>query len=439
MPIVRPFRALLYDPAVVGPIGSVVAPPYDVIGAEEQRRLYEASLYNVVRLDLARESDRYGSAAASFAQWRESGALVRDAQPAFYLYAQHYALESGETRERFGFFTRLHLEDFASGKVLPHEKTLASAKADRLALQRACGANLSSIFGLYTAPGFALADAAANVVREAPWADFTDAAGVRHRVWRLLDAALQRELERLLGDRTVFIADGHHRYETALRYRDEMREKTGQSDRDRPFDGAQDRPFDYVLAYLVNMDEPGLVVLPTHRLLRELALPIHAFLERLRSMFRVEEIPRSRGAAALREKLDPAPGERRIGLALRGHASWHVLATRDGDNDARLDGSTPLRRLDVTLLHGLVLEAPRGILQLDAHHEAEAGRLVYTKDANEALARVDSGEFAVSFLLNATRVAEVRAVSEAHETMPEKSTYFYPKIATGLVFNSLED
>ena len=439
MPIVRPFRALLYDPAVVGSIGAVVAPPYDVIGADEQSRLYEASPYNVVRLDLARESDRYGSAAATFAQWREHGALRRDPEPAFYVYAQRYALDGGETRERFGFFTRLHLEDFASGKVLPHEKTLASAKADRLALQRACRANLSSIFGVYTAAQFSLAETAANVIRETPWTDFSDAAGVRHRLWRATDPQLQRELERLLADRTVYIADGHHRYETALRYRDEMRAQTGKTYGDQPFDGAPDRPFDYVLAYLVNMEEPGLVVLPTHRMLRELPLPAHTFLERLRSIFRIEEIPRSRGAATLREKLAPTPGERRIGLALRGHASWHVLATRDGENDARLEGSTPLRRLDVTLLHGLVLEAPRGILQLDAHHEAEAGRLVYTKDASEALARVDSGEFAASFLLNATRVAEVRAVSEAHETMPEKSTYFYPKIATGLVFNSLED
>jgi uncharacterized protein (DUF1015 family) len=438
MPIVRPFRALLYDPAVVGPIESVVAPPYDVIGRDEQNRLYEASPYNVVRLDLARDSDRYGAASNTFAQWRARGALAHDPQPAFYVYAQRHRLKSGEQHERFGFFCRLHLEEFASGKVLPHEKTLASAKADRLALQRACRANLSSIFGLYTAPGFSLAEAARDALRAAPWTDFTDAAGVRHRLWRMTDDADRETLERLLADRSVYIADGHHRYETALRYRDEMRAETGREGGEEPFDGAQDRPFDYVLAYLVNMDEPGLVVLPTHRMLRELAIPSADFVERLRACFEIEEIARDRGADALFERLQSRPGERRIGLVLRGGAGWFVLAARDGDNDPRLDGSTALRRLDVTLLHGLVLEGPRSILRLDAHHEAEAGRLVYTKDGDEAVARVASGEFAASFLLNATRVDEVRAVSEAGETMPEKSTYFYPKIATGLVFNSLE-
>jgi uncharacterized protein (DUF1015 family) len=148
MAIVRPFRALRYDPTIVGSIASVVAPPYDVIDRSEQSRLYEASPYNVIRLDLSRDSDRYGSASRTFAQWRERGVLVRDREPAFYLYAQRHRLRSGEEHERFGFFARLRLEEFASGKVLPHEMTLASAKADRLALQRACRANLSSIFGI---------------------------------------------------------------------------------------------------------------------------------------------------------------------------------------------------------------------------------------------------------------------------------------------------
>ncbi len=431
MPLVRPFRGLLYDPAVVGPLESVVAPPYDVIGREEQDRLYEASPYNVIRLDLARESDRYGVASRTFAEWRERGVLARDREPAFYLYAQRHRWKSAEEHERYGFFTRLRLEEFSSGKVLPHERTLASAKADRLALQRACRANLSSIFGLYSAPGFSLAETARGVIERPPWADFTDRAGVRHRLWRLTDPAVQRALEERLERRTVYIADGHHRYETALRYRREMQEETGRR--------GGEEPFDYLLAYLVNMDEPGLVVLPTHRLLRRLPIAATALLERLRACFRVEPVARSAGRRAFFERLRPrAAGERRIGAALRGEDSWFVLVTRDGDNDARLEGSTALRRLDVTLLHGLVLEGVTSLLGLDAHREAEAGRLVYTKDDDEAVEGVESGEFAAAFLLNATRVDEVRAVSEAGETMPEKSTYFYPKIATGLVFHSLE-
>src|ERR1051326_5381590 len=332
MAIVRPFRGLLYDSAVAGPLGSLVAPPYDVIGREEQARLYERSPYNVVRLDLARESDRYGAASRTFAEWRERGVLARDRDPAFYLYAQNHRSKSGGEHERFGFFARLRLEEFASGIVLPHEKTLASAKADRLALQRACRANLSSIFGLYTAPGFSLAAGARDALRAAPWADFTDAAGVRHRLWRMTGGAEREMLERLLADRSVYIADGHHRYETALRYRDEMRAETARRGAEEPFDGAQDRPFDYVLACLVNMDEPGLVVLPTHRMLRELAIPSADFVERLHACFQVEEIARDRGADALFERLQPRPGERRIGLVLRGGAGGFVLAARDGDN-----------------------------------------------------------------------------------------------------------
>jgi len=431
MASVRPFRGLRYDPTVVGSISSVVAPPYDVIGSEEQERLYRASAYNVVRLDLARDRDRYAAASRTFAEWRERGVLVRDREPSFYVYSQRPRLRSGGEPERFGFFARLHLEEFASGRVLPHEKTLASPKADRLALQRACGANLSSIFGLYSSPGFSLATLAARTLRASPWADFEDGAAVRHRFWPLVDADVQEALRRQLESRTVYIADGHHRYETALRYRDERREETGLRS------GLE--PFDYVLAFLVNMDEPGLVVLPTHRLLRDLPMKPAELVERLRGCFHLEEVPRAAGAQGLVERMRPAAGERRIGVVLRGAPRFFVLVARDGDNDARLSGSTALRRLDVTLLHGLVLEGEASILGLDAHREAEAGRWSYTKDEDEAVARVESGEMAAAFLLNATRVDEVRAVSEAGETMPEKSTYFYPKIATGLVFNPLED
>ena len=431
MAIVRPFRGLFYDPAVVGSIASVVAPPYDVIGGDEQRRLYDASPYNVIRLDLSRDSDRYGSASRTFAEWRERGVLVRDREPAFYLYAQRHRLRGGEEHERVGFFARLRLEEFSSGKVLPHEKTLASPKADRLALQRACRANLSSIFGLYASPVFSLADAAAQTIHGPARADFEDAAAVRHRFWSIADAGLRRMLQDELERRTVYIADGHHRYETALRYRDELAAESGRR--------SGEEPFDYVLAYLVNMTEPGLVVLPTHRILRELPIEPADLVSRLREYFRVEEVARSGEARGLVDRMRPAPGERRIGVVLRAEPSFFVLVARDGDNDARLSGSTALRRLDVTLLHGLVLEGARSILRLDAHREAEAGRWAYTKDEDEAVARVESGEMAAAFLLNATRVDEVRAVSEAGEVMPEKSTYFYPKIATGLVFNPLED
>jgi uncharacterized protein (DUF1015 family) len=426
MPEIKPFRAIRYDPAVVGDIGSVIAPPYDVISHAEQDRLYERSPFNVVRIDLARDADRYASAKATWEDWLRRGVLRPDDEPGFYAYAQRHSLKSGETLERIGFFARLHIEEFATGKVRPHEKTLASAKQDRLELQRACRANLSPIFGLYVEKGATLRDRIEKTLAKPPLHSLRDALGIENRLWRVTDAAAIRALESALAERTVYIADGHHRYETALRYRDEMRAETGQRD------GRQ--PFDWVLAYLCNAMEPGLAVLPTHRLLRTIAVEPGDLVAELAKLFTVEEhADRGRFLDALHTV---APGTRRLGLVLHDRAGFVVLETKDGTHDSRLSGSTPLRRLDVTLLHGLVLEP---ILGVDVHAAAERGDLAYVKDDDEAIDRVASGEFAAAFLLNATRVEEVFAVAEEGETMPEKSTYFYPKLPSGLVFNPLGD
>lgn len=432
MPIVRPFRGILYDPHVVGTLDRVVAPPYDVISPEEQAELYEASDWNVIRLDLSREADRYGSSAGLYRKWQEEGALRRDPTAAFYVYVQDFELDDGRSCERWGFFGRLHLEELSSRKILPHEKTLGGPKADRLALQRACGANLSSIFGFYSAPGFRLEDAVRGALAAKPFVDITDTAGVRHRSWRVTDPKVCETLSAVLEDRTVYIADGHHRYETALRYRDERREETGRT--------GGDEPFDYVLAFLANGEEPGLVVLPTHRVFRELPIGAAAVAAGLAERFRVRDIPCSEGVGALLEAVRGAgEGERRIGVSLRDHDHFLVLSAKDGEHDEKLSGPTALRRLDVSLLHGLVIEGPQSVLGLDAHDEAEAGRLVYVKGDRDAVRMVESGEAAVAFLLNATRLDEVRAVCESGEAMPEKSTYFFPKLLTGLIFNSVED
>ncbi|MGH7806207.1 MAG: DUF1015 domain-containing protein, partial [Candidatus Binatia bacterium] len=372
MPEIKPFRAIRYDPAVVGDIGSVIAPPYDVISQVEQDRLYERSPFNVVRIDLARDADRYTAAKATWEDWLRRGVLRRDDAPAFYAYAQRHSLKSGETLERIGFFARLHVEDFASGKVRPHERTLASAKQDRLELQRACRANLSPIFGLYVEKGATLRDRIQKTLAAPPLHSLHDALGIENRLWCVTDAAAIRALEAALAERTVYIADGHHRYETALRYRDEMRAETGKRD------GRQ--PFDWVLAYLCNAVEPGLAVLPTHRLLRTIALEPGDFLAALAALFTVlEHTDRGAFLAALH---DVAPGTRRIGLALHDRAPFVVLEAKDGAHDARLVGSAPLRRLDVTLLHGLVLEP---ILGIEAHTAAERGDLAYVKDDDEAI------------------------------------------------------
>jgi uncharacterized protein (DUF1015 family) len=426
MPEIRPFRAIRYDPSIVGPLDAVIAPPYDVISKADQDRLYEQSPYNVVRIDLARDADRYASARATWEEWLSRGVLRRDDEAAFYAYAQRHVSKTGEAIERLGFFARLHLEDFASGKVRPHERTLPSAKQDRLELQRACRANLSPIFGLYVDREATLRERIAETLSTSPLATIRDALGVENRLWRVTREEPVRAICAALADRTVYIADGHHRYETALRYRDEMRAATGKSD------GRQ--PFDWVLAFLCNAAEPGLTVLPTHRLLRTISRDAGSLVAELAKRFTLtEHADRADFLAALH---GVPPGERRLGLVLRDRPSLAVLATRDGDHDGELTGSTPHRRLDVTLLHDLVLGP---LLGIEAHAAAEKGELVYVKDDDEAIDRTRDGEFAAAFLMNATRVEEVFAVSEAGETMPEKSTYFFPKVLSGLVFNGLDE
>jgi uncharacterized protein (DUF1015 family) len=432
MPVVQPFRGIRYNPRVVGTLDRVVAPPYDVISTAEQDRLYESSDWNVIRLDLSKDTDRYGSSAALYRKWQEDGALRRDEVKSFYVYAQSFDLDDGGSCERWGFFTRLKIEEFSSGKVLPHEKTHDGPKEDRLALQRACSANLSSIFAVYAAPGFRLMDAVGDTLADTPLGDITDTAGVRHRFWQVSDPRVCRVLSATLADRTVYIADGHHRYETALRYRNERREETDRTE--------GEEPFDYVLAFLVNMEEPGLVILPTHRVLRELPIEVSSFVAGLADRFQVQEISCSEGVDALLDAVRGAPeGERRIGVSLRDYHSFLVLTAKDGEHDEQLHGPTALRRLDVTLLHSLVIEGPGSLLGINSHEAVEAGQLVYVKGDRAAVRMVENGEAAVAFLLNATRLDEVRSVCESGETMPEKSTYFYPKILTGLVFNSVED
>ncbi|HLK10854.1 MAG TPA: DUF1015 domain-containing protein [Candidatus Binatia bacterium] len=396
---VRPFPAVRYDPARVGDLRDVIAPPYDVISPAEQEALYARSPWNVVRLILGREPDRAAEASRTLRAWMDARVLRRDAAPALYRYAQTYVTSDGVRRCRDGVLCRLRLEPFSRGVVRPHERTFPGPKADRLAVLRATGAHLSPIFGLYGRPGERVADVLGAAAAGVPEVEISDDAGHGHRLWRVTDAAAIARFAAALAGDTILIADGHHRYETALAYRDEQRGAGATA---------------YVLAFLANMEEEGLVILPTHRLVRgPLRLDAGALEARLRACGRVEPLPA--GAARPAGAIDVVLPERR----LRVHPGEAARAALGGLPAA-------VRALDVAVLHGAILEPLLGVAPSD---------LAFTHDDAEAVAAVETGRAAAAFLLNPPSMAAVRAVCLAGELMPEKSTYFYPKLASGLVFD----
>jgi uncharacterized protein (DUF1015 family) len=398
MAVVTPFRALRYDAARVGDLEAVIAPPYDVISPAQQAELYERSPWNVVRLILPREPERAEAAAVTLRDWMASGVLARDAEHALYFYSQEYVLADGSRHHRDGVLCRLGLEEFSSGVVRPHERTFPGPKRDQLALLRATGAYLSPIFGMYARAGERLCDVAG--VRGEPLVEVLGEGAEVHRVWRLTDAGTIERVAAALADETIFIADGHHRYETALAYRAERGGGPGS-----------------VLAFLSNMEEEGLVVLPTHRLLRvPLRLAPATFEARLRGEFAVESL--AHGARRPDGAIDVVLPDRRLRVRPTDAAR------------ARLAHLPPsVRELDVAVLHEALLAPVLGV---------EPGQLAFTHDDAEAIEDVVAGRSTAAFLLNPPSVAAVRAVCLSGELMPEKSTYFYPKLASGLVFDLLD-
>jgi uncharacterized protein (DUF1015 family) len=439
VPEIRAFRALRYDAETVPDLGRVVAPPYDVISPARRIELAARDPRNVVAIDLpvdagaADPDEKYRQAARTFAAWRSDGTLRKDRQPSLYVYEQEFTVPGTSVRRtQRGFYGRLRLEAFGPGSgVLPHERTLAGPKEDRYKLMRATGANFSAVVVLY---GDATAEAhrlLAEATEAAAVSDVTDDDGVRHRLWMVPDegptAALAAGLREAAGREPVTIADGHHRYETALRYRDERRMTRS---------GDEDPPFDFLLALFVDTSGEPLLALPTHRVARGVSVA-DALVEAAAAsgLFAVE--PADRGA--LRAAFGPeaqAPGGRgRIGLWTRAGGAV-MTARRDAFVPILPSGGDALRRLDVTLLSA----AFERLCGIDRAATTTGGRVGYTKDVDEAIdwvdGRVDAADAA--FLLEATPVADVTAVARDGDVMPQKSTYFYPKPVTGFVLNPLE-
>ncbi len=441
MPEIRPFRALRYDPEVVGDPGRVVAPPYDVISADLRATLAARSPWNVVHIDLPvaepadpDPDDRYRRAARLYAQWRTDGTLRKDPRPGLYVYEQTYAVPGTPVvRTQRGFLGRLRLEPFGPGAgVLPHERTLSAPKEDRHKLMRATGANLSPVVGLYADPSGRSAAILARVAATPAALDITDDDGVRQRLWVVADtgagAPVVEELAALAGATPVTIADGHHRYETALRYRDERRVTPA---------AEADPAFDFVLMLLLESTAEPLTVLATHRLVRGLGDAGSAGLVAAAgSLFDIEPMDDGAALAAAFAPAAFAPGGGgRIGFWTRSGGA--ILRARRDDLEPYLPhGGAALRRLDVTLLH-VALER---LCRIDAAAVASGERIAYTKSSAEAIDAVSRriGGADAAFLLDPVPVADIIALAADGDVMPQKSTYFYPKALTGLVLNPLE-
>jgi uncharacterized protein (DUF1015 family) len=420
---VRPIDALHYDLAVVGSLQDVAAPPYDVIDVDQRAELLARSPYNAVAIDLPKPygasgpqetgGDPYAEAAEKVEAWREAGALVDDPEPAIWAMAQDYTAPDGSQHTRHGILVKVRVEDYGAGKVRPHERTLPGPKKDRLDLTRATRLNLSPIFSLSTEDAWPLVEPA---IQGEPWGEVTDEGGTVTRVWRVGDPAVHAAVSERLAGAELLIADGHHRYETARAYRDEI---------------GGEGPHNYTLMALTGLDDPGLTVFPTHRLLSGFADDPERqqrLGDGLRELFDVTEVDV--------DGLDPA-GEEGIGvfgLFDSHHKRGFRLRLKDtAELDRLLDGKPePYRRLDSAILETLVLKGIAGMSDDDIAAKRGIG---YAKNVPDSLALLDDGTYDVAFFLRPIPVEQVRAVAEGGENMPPKSTYFFPKVMTGLVFN----
>jgi uncharacterized protein (DUF1015 family) len=414
---VSPIQAVHYDLATVGGLADVVAPPYDVIDDAQRRELAERSPYNVVELDLPRGSgggDPYEHAAELLGQWTDEGILTRDSEPTIWALEQDYSAPDGSRLTRRGFLAQVKLAPYGEG-IRPHERTQPGPKEDRLRLTRATRHNLSPIFSVH--PGEAWRHLAPAIAGD-PWGEVTDGDDTTHRVWRIEDPAVHEAIADELAPAELLIADGHHRYETALAYQREV---------------GEGGTADHVLMALVSLEDPGLTVFPTHRLISGLAddpAKQEALATGLKELFEVEEVPN--------DKLDPAGTE---GVGVFGYVDSHFkrayrlrLASNPALDRALAGRSEAYRTLDAAILEELVLKETLGMSTDDIAAKRGIG---YTPSIDEALAKLDAGDFQAAFILRPTPIDQVREVAAAGETMPPKSTYFFPKLLTGLVFNPL--
>lgn len=444
MAVVKPFRAYRYTPNIIKDMTSVVAQPYDKIDDEMQGKYYERSEHNIVRIIKGKQftgdseqNNVYTRAAKYLREWIKRGILIRDSKPSIYVYDQEYKNDMGRRLTRKGFIAIGKLEEYSESGVRPHERTLSKPKEDRFNLMKATNANFGQVFMLYTDPEKKI-DRLLDRFREKE-ADMKalDWQGEIHKLWKVDDAETIKKIEEFMKDKTLLIADGHHRYETALNYKRYMIEKIGKA--------VEDAPFFYRMMTFVNTEDEGLTIFPTHRLIFNCDRDVNTFLDTLKRDFFVEKIeyfPEDKFEELeklkirMRERCSKEK-EHVFGLYLKGMSSYFLLTLKNIKRMDELlpDASDAYKSLDVVILHKLILEE---ILGIDAEKLKEQKNINYERYLDEAVKRVDANDkYQMLFILNPTSIENVKGAAEARERMPQKSTDFYPKLLTGFTINLL--
>jgi uncharacterized protein (DUF1015 family) len=442
---VRPFRALHYDPAVVKDIGGCLSQPYDVISPEQQNAYYAQHPYNVIRLILNKveeddsgENNRYTRARDLLARWQEEGVLRATVRPSFWVYEQEFDLPGIGRKKVKGFIGAVRLRDYSERRILPHEKVLKGPLEDRIRLTDETRTQFEYIWSLYQDRAYVIDNILDEQGRDTPIIDFVEESiGVRHRMWRLTDPAKCEIIRRTMGRLKIYIADGHHRYQTMLTIRERMRERFP--------DAGPDAPWESIMMFLVNSEHEGLTILPTHRMLHGIQVESlfrlgAAILEHFhvkKYVFRDGDETEVR-RRWLRDLRDVGPGEHTIGAYIVNTNGYYLLTLRDEEayeELVQLDNSSEWKLLDVNILNTLILEQILGITE---EQLSLSTSIAYTKDVEEALGRVRAGEMQVALILNPTALRDVITIAENDEKMPRKSTHFYPKPVSGLVFYPMD-
>lgn len=422
---VKPFYGLRFDTEKVGSLEAVTAPPYDIISNSEQEMLYKKHKNNIINLELGKTYDddtennnRYTRARDCLNDWMSSGVLKFEDKPAYYIYEEIFTV-AGMKKSLRGIMSAVELVPFSEKIVLPHEETLSKAKADRFQLMSETHANFSPIYFLYMDEKKTVNNIMTEICKTNPTETFTTEDGIIHNMWVVSDEAVCKEIEESFKDKQLFIADGHHRYETALNFSKTLPDN----------EKAQ-----HILAFSVEMDDPGLVVLPTHRILKDLEnFDENNVVDSLRTSFDVKKIY-AENIAETAEKLLEENNDLTVFSFYTGKDYFYLLTLLDAEimKKTLSNKSSAYCELDVSILHTLILDK---IFNVDMENMANQKNLVYSKFSTEAIETVKLGNANCSFLLNGTKVRQIKEVSLNNEKMPQKSTYFYPKLITGLVIN----
>ncbi|MBN3038312.1 MAG: DUF1015 domain-containing protein [Candidatus Omnitrophica bacterium] len=429
MPDIRAFKGVLYNPQKINDIAKVITEPYDVINPAQQQAYYELHPYNIINLILGKKTlkdsaknNQYTRAKEYFAQWQKENVLLRDKKKSIYIYSQSFPYD-GKIKTRTGFIALMKLEDFAKNSVLPHENTFSGPVQDRLRLLQTVGANLSPIFALCgDQKGKINKLLSVHKRKHKPYFVF-EKEGVVHRLWKMSDRKNIAVIKRLLKDQQIFIADGHHRYEAALNYK-----KNREKDRKIKCNGCD---YNYVMTYLATTTDKGLTILPTHRALKiKSGIKPEEVVSCLKKSLPVRSFSSSAELFAYMRRQPPLKSV--FGMYLEG--KFYCLLLKNTSRVYRLVDSKKNRfsqSLDVAILHNCIIHK---ILNISPAQ----GDIFYTRDAQEAIYFVDQDKYQLAFFLRPTTVREVKKVAKAGERMPHKSTYFYPKLVTGLVVNALD-